>query len=189
MPRFPSLKPPKLRTEHADGFLRYREDAAGVLGAADRIAHVDAAFARFERRNERDMPEKDRQFSLRPADGQLNGISVIPKPVRCGDFKMKRFHNACPSLCFAGFRFGYRLVDRTDEEERGLGQIVVLAVENFFKAADRLLKRHVLTGKTGILLRHVERLRQKTLDFSRTDDGLFVVLGKLVHTHDRDNIL
>src|SRR5260370_40357551 len=55
------------------------------------------------------------------------------------------------------------LVDRPLEEERPLGQVVVLALEDLVEPADRLLDRDVHAGRAGELLRDEERQRQEQL--------------------------
>ena len=50
-------------------------------------------------------------------------------------------------------------------------------------------KRNVLAGHTGKLLCHREALGQETLYLSGAAYGELVLFGKLVHTHDGDDIL
>src|ERR1700694_4780947 len=58
-------------------------------------------------------------------------------------------------------------VDRPLEEERALGHLVVLAVDDLLEAADRLGDRHVGAGRPGELLGDEERLREEALDLAR----------------------
>src|SRR5919198_4954684 len=53
------------------------------------------------------------------------------------------------------------LLDRALEEERRLGQLVVLAVDELAERAHRLGDRHVFPRCARELLGHVERLRQE----------------------------
>src|SRR6266550_4448691 len=50
------------------------------------------------------------------------------------------------------------LLDRADHVEGLLGQLVVLALEDFLEALDRVLELHVLAGRTGELLGDEVRL-------------------------------
>ena len=54
-----------------------------------------------------------------------------------------------------------RFFDRSYQVEGLLGQIIVLAVNDFAKAADRIRQADVFSFETGELLRHEEGLRKK----------------------------
>ena len=81
------------------------------------------------------------------------------------------------------------LVDRALHEERALGHLVVLALEDLLEAADRLGDRHVHARGAGELLGDVERLRQEALDLARAVDRHLVLVGELVDPEDRDDVL
>src|SRR5439155_25618561 len=53
------------------------------------------------------------------------------------------------------------LVDRAHHVEGLLGEVVVLAVEDFTEAADRFLQGHVFPGPVGEHLGNEERLREE----------------------------
>ena len=61
---------------------------------------------------------------------------------------------------------GDGLLDVADQEERLLGQVVVLALAERLERGDRLLERDVLAGDAGELLGDEERLRQEALDLA-----------------------
>src|ERR1700674_1135709 len=84
---------------------------------------------------------------------------------------------------------GASVVDRADEVEGLLGQVVALAVEDFFEAAHGLGPRHVGARDVGERLRDVHRLRQETLDAACARDRQLVVGRKLVHAENRDDVL
>src|SRR3954463_658149 len=81
------------------------------------------------------------------------------------------------------------VVDRALEQERRLGHVVVLAVEDLLEAADRLADRHVGARRAGEGLRDVERLREEALDAPRAADDEAVLVGELVDAEDRDDVL
>ena len=80
-------------------------------------------------------------------------------------------------------------VDSSDKEEGGLGKIVVHSRNDLLEASDRFLQGNVLALHARELLRNVERLGKETLDLSCTAYGELVLVGKLVHAHDSDDIL
>ena len=84
--------------------------------------------------------------------------------------------------------FFHGLVYRADEKESGFGKIIVQAIENFAEAAYRFGKRNVCAGNTRELFRNVEGLGKETLDLSRAGNKKLIFIGKLVHTHDRNDI-
>ena len=51
----------------------------------------------------------------------------------------------------------------------------MLAIENFFEAADGLRNRDVLAGRSGEDFRHVKRLAEETLDLARAKNSQLVV--------------
>src|SRR5438128_189286 len=56
------------------------------------------------------------------------------------------------------------VLDRALQEERRLGDVVVLALDDLLEAADRVLDLHVRAVDAGERRGDVERLRQKALD-------------------------
>ena len=81
------------------------------------------------------------------------------------------------------------LVDRALQEERALGQLVVLAVDDLLEAPDRLGDRHVGARRAGELFGHEERLGEEALDLARPLHGQLVLVGELVDAEDRDDVL
>ena len=49
--------------------------------------------------------------------------------------------------------------------------------------------RYKGAGNVGENFRHVERLRKETLNLPCTEHGELVLIGKLVHAEDRDDVL
>src|SRR5205085_12355312 len=66
-------------------------------------------------------------------------------------------------VLFGLARLLHHLVDRALHEERALGEVVVLALENLLEAPDCLPDRDVDTRLTRELLGHVEGLREEPL--------------------------
>src|ERR1039458_3230080 len=81
------------------------------------------------------------------------------------------------------------LVDRALQEEGVLGNLVVLAFHDLLEAADRLGDRHVGAGGTGELFGDKERLGEEALDLAGPLHGELVLVGELVDTEDRDDVL
>src|SRR5688572_165029 len=82
-----------------------------------------------------------------------------------------------------------RFLDAAYHVESLLGQVVVLARDDGLEAADRVLERDVLAGRSGEHFSDVERLRQEALDLARALDRDLVLLRQLVHAEDRDDVL
>ena len=81
------------------------------------------------------------------------------------------------------------LVDPALEEERALGHVVVLALEDLLEPADGLGDRDVLARRAGEGLGHEERLREEALDPARALHGQLVLVGELVDAEDGDDVL
>ena len=64
-----------------------------------------------------------------------------------------------------------------------------VVVQNHLEAAQGFFQRHILAGHTGKLLRNMERLRKETLYLTGAVDGDLIVLRKLIHAHDGNDIL
>src|SRR5271165_668669 len=82
-----------------------------------------------------------------------------------------------------------RLLDRSDHVEGRLRQVVVLAFDDAFEALDRVRDLDLNAGRAGENGRDVERLRQEALDLAGARDDLLVLLGKLVHAENGDDVL
>ena len=61
-----------------------------------------------------------------------------------------------------------RVLGPTDVQERLLGQMVKVTIENCFEARNGFINRHKLAFDTGEHLGNEERLRQETLNLART---------------------
>src|SRR3954468_21614098 len=86
-------------------------------------------------------------------------------------------------------RLGARCVRVADVEERLLREIVELALDEQFEGLDGLVDRDVDALEAGEHLTDEERLREEALDLARPVDGDPVLLGELVETEDRDDVL
>src|SRR5687768_17797197 len=82
-----------------------------------------------------------------------------------------------------------RFLDRSDQIEGLLRQIVVLAVDDFLEALDRVGNLHVLAFDAGELLRHEERLRQEPLQLPGARHRELVLFRELVDAENRDDVL
>src|SRR3954468_10796911 len=77
----------------------------------------------------------------------------------------------------------------THVEERLLGYLVELAVDQRLEALDRLLDRHVDALEAGEGLPHEERLREEPLDLPGPRHRDLVLFRELVEPEDRDDVL
>ena len=88
---------------------------------------------------------------------------------------------------FLGLFFG--LFDGTDVHERVFWKVIPFSVAQLFEAADGVGQRGELTRFAGEDFRHVERLRQESLDAaSAVNDGL-IFFAQFVDAQDRDDVL
>src|SRR4051812_42737199 len=81
------------------------------------------------------------------------------------------------------------LVDAALHEERRLGQLVVLAVDDLAERAHGVVDRDVRARRAGERLGDVKRLRQEALDLARALHRHLVLVGELVDAEDRDDVL
>src|SRR3546814_13854206 len=79
--------------------------------------------------------------------------------------------------------------DAADVEERLLGDVVVVALDDRVERLDGLLDRDRGALDAGELLRHVGVLRAELLDAACTGHDDLVIFAQLVHTQDRDDLL
>ena len=70
----------------------------------------------------------------------------------------------------AALRLGEHRLDAADVEERLLGHVVELAVDEQLETLDRLVDRHEDARQTGEDLGHEERLGQEPLDLAGPGD-------------------
>src|SRR3954463_15075214 len=81
------------------------------------------------------------------------------------------------------------VVEATTHEEGLLGDVVVLAVGDLRERLDGVDQRHGRALDAGELLGDVGVLRQEPLDATGTVHEDLVLLGQLVDTEDRDDVL
>src|SRR6188508_2634737 len=81
------------------------------------------------------------------------------------------------------------LLDAADVQERLLGDLVELALEDRVEALDGLVDRHELALDTREHLGDEERLREEFLDLAGPVDGEAVLVGQLVQAEDGDDVL
>jgi len=67
--------------------------------------------------------------------------------------------------------------------------VVVVAINDAIKPADRFGQRNVFTGRIRKDLCNEERLREKLLNFAGTINDLLVFLGQLIHTQNGNDVL
>ena len=65
----------------------------------------------------------------------------------------------------------------------------MFALENLLERAERVRDFHVLPGRRGELLGDEERLREEPLQAPRARDDRLVLVGELLHSEDRDDVL
>src|SRR5213593_3755208 len=68
-------------------------------------------------------------------------------------------------------------IDRADHVKSLLRKIVVLAIDDFFEAGDRVFKLDVLAFAAGELRSDVERLREEFLNLARARHDQFIFIG------------
>ena len=73
--------------------------------------------------------------------------------------------------------------------EGALGERVELARENLLEALDRVLELHEAAATAREHLGHVEGLAHEALGLAGAGHGELVVLGKLVHTKNGNDVL
>src|SRR5436309_11670808 len=83
-------------------------------------------------------------------------------------------------LAAQALRLGREVFDAADVEERLLGEVVVLAVEQVLERLDRFGHRHVGAGDLGERLAGVHGLAEELLDLAGPAHEHLVFLGELV---------
>src|SRR5207237_8781892 len=73
--------------------------------------------------------------------------------------------------------------------ERLLGNVVVLAPDNFLKASYRVLNFYVPARGPGELLGDVDGLRQEALDLARSRHSQFLIFAELVDAENCNSVL
>src|SRR4029079_2289353 len=81
------------------------------------------------------------------------------------------------------------LLDGANHVERRLGQVIVFAFAQALKAANGVGQFDKNAGRSGEHFGDVERLRQEAFDLPRSRHSELVLLGKLVHAEDGDDVL
>ena len=71
------------------------------------------------------------------------------------------------------------------------GNIVLfeMCIRDSLEAADGFRNRHILALEARELLRNVEWLRQEVLYLAGAGNGQLILVGKLIHAEDGNNIL
>src|SRR2546425_10011783 len=82
-------------------------------------------------------------------------------------------------------RFVHRLADVADHVEGLLGQLVVLAVDDFPEALDGVRELHVPPLRAGERLGDEHRLGEAPLDLPGARDDAPGLVGELLHAEDR----
>src|SRR5881296_2419288 len=82
-----------------------------------------------------------------------------------------------------------RLADVADHVDRLLGQLVVLAVDDFAEALDGVRELHIPPLSAGERLGDEHGLGEKPLDLARTGDDELIVVRELFHSEDGDDVL
>src|SRR5690606_18212199 len=70
-----------------------------------------------------------------------------------------------------------------------LRDMIEITLQDSLETTDGFFQGNVFTRRTGEHFRHVERLRQETLDLTRAVHHLLVFLGQFVHAENRDDVL
>lgn len=81
------------------------------------------------------------------------------------------------------------VVDTTAHVESGLRKSIVVTTKDLLAGRDGVLERDELALDTSEDLSDSEGLAHETLDLTGTLDGELVLLGKLVHTENGDDVL
>ena len=92
-------------------------------------------------------------------------------------------------LVLEGVGLGQRRLGTAHVEERLLGHLVEIAVDQGLERLDGLLHGNGDALQTGEHLADVERLGQEPLDLPGPGDGDPVLLGQLVEAEDGDDVL
>ncbi len=121
------------------------------------------------------------KFSVAPGQDHHIDVVLIRSPFGSYDLELQFRHRQST--------FGANFVDAASHVEILLGHIVVLAIENLFESANRLLGSHIFTLFSGEYFGNVERLAEETLDFSGPIDRQFIVRAQLIHPENGNDIL
>src|SRR5208337_4805826 len=100
---------------------------------------------------------------------------------RWPDDPMTQFLSCCRLKFFSPLE---RLLDGAHHVKGLLGNIIALAFNQFFEAADCILEFHITTLEARELLRHVEGLGKEALDFARPRHCQFIFFRKLIDAED-----
>ena len=156
-------------------------------------AQVDPRRAGLERRDERRVSREHADLARGARHDDHLRLPVERRAVgrdeRDVELWMRLCHRALRRDGFGRARLLDRVLDRADHVEGGLGELVVLAVDDRPEARDRVLELHVLARSARELLGDEVRLREEPLDAARPRDDDLVLVGELVHAEDRDDVL
>src|SRR5208337_19876 len=96
---------------------------------------------------------------------------------RWPDDPMTQFLSCCRLKFFSPLE---RLLDGTHHVKGLLGNVIVLALDQLFEAADCILELHVAALEAGELLRYIEGLGKEALYFTGPRHCQFIFLRKLI---------
>src|SRR4051812_36029623 len=121
-----------------------------------------------------------------PASPGAMTRSASPEKIACSAETMSTW--IVLAMLLERLRLLEGFLDRADHVEGLFRQRVALAIHDHVEALDRVLERHVLAGRAGEHLGHVERLGQEALDLARAAHGKLVLGRELIHAEDRDDV-
>ena len=93
------------------------------------------------------------------------------------------------SRCRHLLRLFAGLFDSADHIKCLFGHIVAFAFQNFAETFDGVFRLDVFAFQARKLFADRERLREESLDFSGSCNGLFVVFAQFIESENCDNIL
>src|SRR3954471_3423052 len=123
-----------------------------------------------------------------PASPGRTTNSASPEKIASSALTTSTWMVAAAILLLERLRLLEGFLDRADHVEGLLGQRVALAVDDHLEALDGVLQRNIFPRRSGEVLRHRERLRQKALDFPRPRHRQLALRRELVHAEDGDDV-
>ena len=131
------------------------ENSAGICARSAISQFADAKLG-----HERSVSRQNAELSFRAGNYDLNDAFAQELPLRRDDDQFNGFRKHLRlNACLHFFRFRERFFDRADHIESLLGDVVVLAFDDFLKAAHRVFDLDVLAFQARELGRDEHRLR------------------------------